>query len=141
MPIRVPRRIVGVGEYGEKIFLMFSLSSCSLRWNKRYRKLRRALIFALSVNLVQLNVAVTDKSGNYITGLHPKDFAIAEDGITEKIATFAEGNEPAISLSELARPGTRPADVPADSSKDSPSGASAQTLDSLVSRSQRIRSV
>jgi len=43
------------------------------------------------VNLVQLNVAVTDKSGNYITGLRPKDFAIAEDGIQEKVATFAEG--------------------------------------------------
>ena len=46
------------------------------------------------VNLVQLNVAVTDKNGNYITGLHPKDFGVAEDGISEKIATFAEGNEP-----------------------------------------------
>ena len=41
------------------------------------------------VNLVQLNVAVTDKNGNYITGLHPKDFAIVEDGIAEKVATFA----------------------------------------------------
>src|SRR6266705_5611945 len=28
------------------------------------------------VNLVQLNVAVTDKKGNYVTGLHPLDFAI-----------------------------------------------------------------
>jgi hypothetical protein len=30
----------------------------------------------VDVNLVQLNVAVTDKSGNYISGLRPKDFAI-----------------------------------------------------------------
>ena len=52
--------------------------------------------------MVQLNVAVTDKKGNYITGLRPKDFAIVEDGILEKSATFAEGNEPARSLSELA---------------------------------------
>ena len=52
--------------------------------------------------MVQLNVAVTDKKGNYITGLRPKDFAIAEDGIVEKVATFAEGNEPARSLSEFA---------------------------------------
>jgi len=45
------------------------------------------------VNMVQLNVAVTDKNGNYITGLRPKDFAIVEDGIVEKAATFAEGDD------------------------------------------------
>src|ERR1700745_1517235 len=46
------------------------------------------------VNMVQLNVAVTDKNGNYITGLTPKDFVITEDGIPEKLATFGEGNGP-----------------------------------------------
>jgi Ca-activated chloride channel homolog len=46
------------------------------------------------VNMVQLNVAVTDKKGNYITGLHPEDFIVSEDGILEKIATFGEGSEP-----------------------------------------------
>ena len=45
------------------------------------------------VNLVQLNVAVTDRKGNYVTGLRPEDFAITEDGIPQKIATFGEGNE------------------------------------------------
>ncbi len=58
--------------------------------------------FHVVVNMVQLNVAVTDKKGNYITGLHPSDFAILEDGIVEKAATFAEGDEPARSLSEFA---------------------------------------
>lgn len=53
------------------------------------------------VNMVQLNVAVTDKNGNYVTGLRPKDFSIIEDGIVEKTATFAEGNERARSLTEL----------------------------------------
>ena len=33
------------------------------------------------VNMVQLNVAVTDKNGNYVTGLHANDFTILEDGI------------------------------------------------------------
>ena len=47
------------------------------------------------VNMVQLNVAVTDNKGNYVTGLRPQDFIINEDGIAEKIATFGEGNEPA----------------------------------------------
>jgi Ca-activated chloride channel family protein len=55
------------------------------------------------VNMVQLNVAVTDKSGRYITALRPEDFLITEDGIPEKIATFAEGDEPARSLLELSQ--------------------------------------
>src|SRR5437588_8972954 len=50
------------------------------------------------VNLVQLNVAVTDKKGNYVTGLHPQDFAITEDGMPENIATFEEGNGPTTRL-------------------------------------------
>lgn len=58
----------------------------------------------VTVNMVQLNVAVTDKKGNYVTGLKPEDFAILEDGIAEKPATFAEGNEPARSLGEVSDP-------------------------------------
>src|SRR6266403_879294 len=50
--------------------------------------------FRVVVNLVQLNVAVTDNKGNYVTGLQPQDFAITEDGIPENIATFEEGNAP-----------------------------------------------
>jgi len=45
------------------------------------------------VDMVQLNVAVTDNKGDYVTGLRPQDFTITEDGIVQKIATFAEGNE------------------------------------------------
>src|ERR1700679_1606956 len=48
----------------------------------------------VSVVLVQLNIAVTDRKGNYISGLRPEDFAITEDKIQEKTATFEEGNEP-----------------------------------------------
>jgi Ca-activated chloride channel homolog len=47
-------------------------------------------------------VAVTDSKGNYVSGLHPEDFAIVEDNIQEKAATFEEGNEPAIRLSNNA---------------------------------------
>jgi Ca-activated chloride channel family protein len=50
--------------------------------------------FRVVVDLVQLNVAVTDNKGNYITGLKSSDFVISEDGITEKLATFEEGNGP-----------------------------------------------
>jgi len=54
------------------------------------------------VDMVQLNVAVTDDKGNYVTGLKPQDFAVSEDGIPERIATFGEGNEPTHSLLEVA---------------------------------------
>jgi Ca-activated chloride channel family protein len=47
----------------------------------------------VQVNMVQLNVAVTDGKGNYITGLRPQDFEVTEDGIPEKLAVFAEGHE------------------------------------------------
>jgi Ca-activated chloride channel family protein len=89
----------------------------------------------VTVNLVQLNVAVTDKNGNYITDLRPESFAIAEDGIPQKIATFAEGNGPTRALVDLAQGDTKPGQGadPADSPTTSGSPASGSpTLESLV---------
>src|ERR1035441_4365503 len=60
-------------------------------------------IFHVNVNMVQLDVAVTDKKGNYITGLSPWDFVIYEDGITQKMATFGEENEAPRSLEDYPR--------------------------------------
>jgi Ca-activated chloride channel family protein len=62
------------------------------------------------VDMVQLNVAVTDVKGNYITGLRPSDFAIVEDSIPQKLATFGEGNEPAYRVADVA-PDGKPAVV------------------------------
>ncbi|MGB8539699.1 MAG: VWA domain-containing protein [Acidobacteriaceae bacterium] len=47
----------------------------------------------VNVDLVQLNVAVTDSKGNYVSGLGPENFAITEDKIPERLSTFEEGNE------------------------------------------------
>jgi VWFA-related protein len=58
--------------------------------------------FRVVVDLVQLNVAVTDGKGNYVTGLRPSDFVISEDGITEKVASFEEGNGPTKRLLDIA---------------------------------------
>ena len=44
----------------------------------------------VNVVLVQLNVAVTDSKGEYVTGLKPEDFSIIEDKIPQKISTFEE---------------------------------------------------
>ncbi len=50
----------------------------------------------VNVVLVQLNVAVTDHKGNYVSGLRPEDFQIAEDKIPQTLATFEEGNGPTL---------------------------------------------
>src|SRR5579863_1124613 len=57
----------------------------------------------VNVVLVQLNVAVTDDKGNYITGLRPEDFAITEDKIPQKISTFEESVESGHSPMETVR--------------------------------------
>jgi len=82
------------------------------------------------VDLVQLNVAVTDNKGDYITGLRPQDFLVTEDGIPQKLATFAEGNEPTRRLVEIAAPAQ---EKPVGSANpELPAQASGQTLGSLT---------
>jgi Ca-activated chloride channel family protein len=55
----------------------------------------------VSVEMVQLDVAVTDNKGKYISGLHPADFVVAEDGISQSMAMFAEGDDAPRRLSEV----------------------------------------
>jgi Ca-activated chloride channel homolog len=62
----------------------------------------------INVVLVQLNIAVTDSKGNYVTGLRPEDFSITEDHIPEKIATFEEGNEPTRRLINIGASSSAP---------------------------------
>jgi hypothetical protein len=69
------------------------------------------------VNLVQLNVAVTDDKGNYITGLRPQDFAISEDGITQKVATFGEGAESVRRLVDPADANKKPEETGGERSR------------------------
>src|SRR5579884_2867492 len=95
--------------------------------------------FQVSVDLVQLNVAVTDNKGNYVTGLKPSDFIITEDGIQEKLAFFGEGNGPTRSLLEVAqcvdkaKPATENAVVPPANASfvPHPEGENSQTSDAL----------
>jgi VWFA-related protein len=62
--------------------------------------------FRVKVDMVVLSFAVTDQKGKYVNGLKPKDFNILEDGIREKVATFAEGNHPPLQVLENGE--TRP---------------------------------
>ena len=82
------------------------------------------------VNMVQLNVAVTDKKGNYVTSLKPEDFQILEDGIVEKPATFAEGNGPARNLGDV---GSQPPGDGKDAGGQLALGSPPRTLTDLVS--------
>lgn len=79
-------------------------------------------VFRVNVDMVQLNVAVIDRKGNYVTGLRPSDFEIVEDTIQQKLATFEEGNQGPIMLVNPSQPGTTPSSV-SDSKPGTTSGA------------------
>ena len=117
-----------------KLLLATALSFQLFLGNETASKAQDSPDIHVVVNMVQLNVAVTDSKGNYITGLQPKDFAIFEDGIKERPATFAEGDTPARRLDDVGEnvPSTVPPQPPSDGSSY---GALPQTFDSLISGS------
>src|SRR6202142_3609281 len=82
------------------------------------------------VDMVQLNVAVTDDKGNYITGLRPSDFAIVEDNISQKLATFGEGNQPACRVAEIVNADAKPQANQANQKSATDGGP--QTLGSMI---------
>jgi len=56
--------------------------------------------FSVKVDMVVLSFQITDNKGHYISGLKPKDFRILEDGIPQKVVTFADGNKPPVQIAE-----------------------------------------
>lgn len=62
--------------------------------------------FRVKVDMVVLTFTVTDSKGRYINGLKHTDFRIYEDGILQRINTFAEGNQTPVQIAEdgTARP-------------------------------------
>lgn len=49
--------------------------------------------FKSTVDLVVLSFTVLDGRGHYVSGIKPENLRITEDGIPQKISTFAEGNQ------------------------------------------------
>ena len=88
-------------------------------------------VIRVVVSMVQLNVAVTDPKGNYVTTLRPSDFDISEDDIPQKVATFEEGNEGPQNLLEAAQDPSLPkgpgADLAADHRRSDPPRGGTQT--------------
>jgi len=77
----------------------------------------------VNVVLVQLNVAVTDRKGNYVTGLKPENFLVSEDRIPEKIASFEEGGAPGVISNDAAQASNNP--VPPGAAAGSQEGGDA----------------
>ena len=126
--IQATRTFAGVGACAV-IFLMLAAVPQPAAQDETSR-------FRVNVVLVQLNVAVTDSKGNYISGLRPQDFAISEDNIPEKMATFEEGSS--ASASKQSAPGPSgpatpsAAAAPADRPDMAPAAVKAPEPDSLA---------
>jgi Ca-activated chloride channel family protein len=123
-----------------RLSLVIFLLSITLAVALRMRAQEDEPHIRVTVDLVQLNVAVTDNKGNYVTGLSPKDFVIAEDRIPQKIATFREGNEQIRRLVDIPPSGSTgstlfsapPANQPDNTDPPASASDSLQTLGSLV---------
>src|ERR1700674_5543544 len=57
-------------------------------------------VFRVKVDMVVLAFTVTDNKNHYINGLKPADVRIYEDGILQKLNTFAEGARPPVAIGE-----------------------------------------
>src|SRR6516162_5893370 len=57
-------------------------------------------VFRVKVDMVVLAFTVTDNRNHYINGLKPSDFKIYEDGILQKLNTFAEGGKTPVAVLE-----------------------------------------
>jgi VWFA-related protein len=57
-------------------------------------------IFRVKVDMVVLSFQVTDSKNHYINGLKPSDFRIYEDGILQKVSTFAEGAKAPVQVAD-----------------------------------------
>jgi Ca-activated chloride channel family protein len=82
--------------------------------------------FRVKVDMVVLSFQVTNNKGNYVNGLKPKDFKILEDGIPQKVSTFAEGSKPPV---QVAEDGTMRA---VESSPESKAEGRAVSVDAFV---------
>jgi Ca-activated chloride channel family protein len=51
-------------------------------------------VFEAGIEVINLNVSITDARGQYVTGLTREDFAVFEDGVKQEISIFAHENLP-----------------------------------------------
>jgi len=61
---------------------------------------QRTPTFEVGIEVINLNISVTDKGNRYVTDLLAKDFAVFEDGIRQELSLFTHENLP-ISMAVL----------------------------------------
>ncbi len=103
------------------LFAGLALAASAGRTAAQQDQLADDTVIRRVVDMVQLNVAVTDRQGRYVTGLRPEDFVITEDGITQKLATFEAGNSGPRDVSGNERPAVLPPVLPALNPRTAPS--------------------
>ncbi len=59
--------------------------------------------FRVQTELVQVNVTVRDKNGNFVRGLKPEDFTILEDNKPQKVASFDIEDVDAVATQDVAQ--------------------------------------
>jgi len=91
----------------------------SLAWGSGKPNRQGPPTVRVKVQMVQLNVAVTNKRGRYVTGLQPDDFVVTEDGIRQKIAMFAEGDDSPRTVSEIKEERTKQTETGPEDAVDS----------------------
>ncbi|HUI56389.1 MAG TPA: VWA domain-containing protein [Bryobacteraceae bacterium] len=57
-------------------------------------------VFRVKVDMVVLSFQVTDNKNHYIKGLKPADFRVYEDGILQRVSTFAEGASTPVAVAD-----------------------------------------
>jgi len=57
-------------------------------------------VFKVKVDMVVLSFQVTDSKNHYIKGLKPADFRVYEDGILQRVSTFAEGASTPVAVAD-----------------------------------------
>jgi Ca-activated chloride channel homolog len=82
------------------LFLAFALTLASVRakqqdpQNQQKKPEPEEEVIKVETNLVLLNVTVIDAESRYLSGLKPEDFKVFEDGVQQKIASFASEEMP-----------------------------------------------
>src|SRR6516164_3331150 len=121
----------------KKSFAYFAVFSCLLcsSGNQSYNAAQDdPMHLRVNVVLVQLNVAVTNDKGEYVTGLRPEDFSVTEDKIPQKISTFEENSESGHSAMEATRRDQKSQpDGPGKTTDPDPTGLRAASGDVAIS--------
>jgi VWFA-related protein len=98
-------------------------------------------VFRTEVNIIQVDVRVMDRGGNFVSDLKPTDFEIYEDGVLQEVATFQLVDLP-MPVQPFTEPGLPPAVSDVATNEASAEGhIYALVLDDLHTRPERTTRV